>query len=133
MLVTSQLCLLWFGVNFCMSHDFSSCLTSQLCLLCCDLTPINKHKCFLSLILFNYTWTKKGHHLCQCPVLEHENIGGGEVLPDYWGNTSLHEFAPMVMKRIEIIEKLYLFKALLKMVGKGVHPPHPPTGSAPGP
>ena len=32
-LVTSQLCLLWFGVNFCMSHDFSSCLTSQLCLL----------------------------------------------------------------------------------------------------
>ena len=23
-LVTSQSCLLWFGVNFCMSHDFSS-------------------------------------------------------------------------------------------------------------
>ena len=29
-LVTSQLCLLRFGVNFCMSYDFS--LTSQSCL-----------------------------------------------------------------------------------------------------
>ena len=24
-LVTSQFCLLWFGMNFCMSYDFSSC------------------------------------------------------------------------------------------------------------
>ena len=31
MLVTSQSCLLWFGVKFCMSYDFS--LTSQSCLL----------------------------------------------------------------------------------------------------
>ena len=31
MLVTSQ--LLWFGVNFCMLYDFSSCMTSLLCLL----------------------------------------------------------------------------------------------------
>ena len=31
MLVTSQLCLLWFDVNFCVSYDFS--LTSQSCLL----------------------------------------------------------------------------------------------------
>ena len=31
MLVTSQLCLLRFGVNFCMSYDFS--LTSHSCLL----------------------------------------------------------------------------------------------------
>ena len=31
MLVTSLLCLLRFGVNFCMSYDFS--LTSQSCLL----------------------------------------------------------------------------------------------------
>ena len=38
----------------------------------------------------------------------------------------------MVKKRFEIIEKLYLSKALLKMAGGGVHPPHPP-GSAPGP
>ena len=30
------------------------------------------------------------------------------------------------MKRFEIIEKLYLSKALLKMTGEGVHPPHPP-------
>ena len=30
-LVTSQLCLLRFGVNFCVSYDFS--LTSQSCLL----------------------------------------------------------------------------------------------------
>ena len=30
-LVTSQLCLLRFGLNFCMSYDFS--LTSQSCLL----------------------------------------------------------------------------------------------------
>ena len=42
------------------------------------------------------------------------------------GDTSLHEFAPIFMKRFEIIEKLYLSKALLKMAGAGVHPPHPP-------
>ena len=32
----------------------------------------------------------------------------------------------MVMKRFEIIEKLYLSKALLKMAGGGMHSPHPP-------
>ena len=32
----------------------------------------------------------------------------------------------MVMKRFEIIEKLYLSKALLKMAGEGVHPPYLP-------
>ena len=31
----------------------------------------------------------------------------------------------MVMKRFEIVEKLYLSKALLKMIGGGVHPLHP--------
>ena len=40
----------------------------------------------------------------------------------------------MVMKRFEIIEKLYLSKALLKIAYGVMHPPHPPTpGSAPGP
>ena len=29
-------------------------------------------------------------------------------------------------ERFEIIEKLYLSKALLKMAGAGMHPPHPP-------
>ena len=38
----------------------------------------------------------------------------------------------MVVKRFEIIKRLYLSKALLKMARGGVHPPHPP-GSAPGP
>ena len=47
------------------------------------------------------------------------------------GGASLHGFAPMVMKRFEIIEKLYLSKALLKMAGGGMHPPTPPPGSAP--
>ena len=37
----------------------------------------------------------------------------------------------MVMKRFEIIEKLYLFTALLKMAGGGMHPPHLSPGSAP--
>ena len=37
----------------------------------------------------------------------------------------------MVMKRFEIIEKLYLSKALLKMAGGGCIPPHPPPGSVP--
>ena len=32
----------------------------------------------------------------------------------------------MVIKRLEIIEKLYSSKALLKMAGEGVHSPHPP-------
>ena len=50
----------------------------------------------------------------------------GGMLPDYWGDTSLHGFAPMVMKRFEIIEKLYLSKALLKMAGGGMHPSLPP-------
>ena len=54
----------------------------------------------------------------------------GGMLPDYWGGgTSLHGFARMVMKRFEIIEKLYLSKTLLKMAGGGYIPP----GSAPGP
>ena len=42
-LVMSQLCLLRFGVNFCMSCDFSSCLTSQSCLLwfgACHVIPL---------------------------------------------------------------------------------------------
>ena len=39
---------------------------------------------------------------------------------------SLHGFAPMVMKRFEIIEKLYLSKALLKMAGGGDASPHTP-------
>ena len=43
----------------------------------------------------------------------------GGMLPDYWGDASLHGFAPTVMKRFEIIEKLYLSKALLKMAGEG--------------
>ena len=60
----------------------------------------------------------------------HIKILGG-TLPDYWGDTSLHGFAPMVIKRFEIIEKLYLSKALLKMAGGGASPTSPP-GSAPG-
>ena len=32
----------------------------------------------------------------------------------------------MVMKRFEIMEKLYLSKALLNMAGGGMHPLHPP-------
>ena len=43
----------------------------------------------------------------------------GGMLPHYWGDTSLYGFAPMVIKRFEIIEKLYLSKALLKMAGGG--------------
>ena len=42
------------------------------------------------------------------------------------GDTSSHGFAPMVMKRFEIIEKLYLSKALLKMDGGGCIPHIPP-------
>ena len=33
----------------------------------------------------------------------------------------------IVMKRFEIMEKIYLSKALLKMAGEGMHPPHPPS------
>ena len=54
----------------------------------------------------------------------HENIGGDAagVLGGYippWICTHGYE-------RFEIIEKLYLSKALLKMAGGGMHPPHPP-------
>ena len=41
-------------------------------------------------------------------------------------DASLHGFAPMVMKRFEIIEKLYLSKALLKMAGGGDASPTSP-------
>ena len=51
-------------------------------------------------------------------------LGGMQL--DYWGDTSLYGFAPMVMKRFEIIEKLYLFKALLKMAGRGDASPTSP-------
>ena len=59
------------------------------------------------------------------------------------GDTSLHgyeeveeveeveEEAPMVMKRFEVIEKLYLSKTLLKMAGGGDASPTAPPGSAP--
>ena len=50
----------------------------------------------------------------------------GGMLPYYWGDTSLYGFAPMVMKRFEIIEKLYLSKALLKMAGGGDASPTSP-------
>ena len=53
-------------------------------------------------------------------------LGGGGVLPDYWGATTLHGFALGVMKRIKIIEKLYLSKALLKMAGGRDASPTPP-------
>ena len=56
----------------------------------------------------------------------------GGMLPDYWGDASLHGFAPMIMKRFEIIEKLYLSKALLKMAGGGdASPISPLPGSSP--
>ena len=58
----------------------------------------------------------------------HENIGGdaagllGRYIPP-WICTHGYE-------RFETVEKLYLSKALLKMAGGGMHPPHPPPGSA---
>ena len=44
-------------------------------------------------------------------------------------DASLHGFASMVMKRFEIIEKLYLSKALLKMAGGGDASPTSPLDS----
>ena len=55
------------------------------------------------------------------------------MLPDYWGGYIPPWICTQVMKRFEIIEKLYLSKALLKMARGGMHPPHYPLGSAPGP
>ena len=53
--------------------------------------------------------------------LEKSTIFGGCRI--IGGDTSLHGFAHMVMKRFEIIEKLNLCKALLKMAGGGMHLP----------
>ena len=47
-------------------------------------------------------------------------------------DTSIYGFAPMVMMRFEIIEKLSLSEAWLKMVGGGDASPTSPPGSAPG-
>ena len=80
---------------------------------------------------------KKGHNDPRCPILcpkWSENIGGRccQIIGGY-RPTSLHEFAPMVMIRFKVIEKLYLSKALLKMAGRGGASPSSPPGSAPGP
>ena len=68
---------------------------------------------------------KKDHHLRWRPVLGHENIGGGGAAGLFGGY-----IPPWICthgyERFEIIEKLYLSKALLKMAGGGTHPPHPP-------
>ena len=64
-------------------------------------------------------------------TLGHENIGG--MLPDYWGGYIPPWICTHGYERFEIIEELYLSKALLKMAGGGMHPPHLPPGSAPGP
>ena len=45
----------------------------------------------------NEVKAKKRSSPALTPSLGHENIGG--MLPDYWGgDTSLHGFAPMVMR-----------------------------------
>ena len=52
----------------------------------------------------------------------------GGMLPDYLGGYIPPRFAPMVMKRFEISEKLHLSTALLKMAGGECipHIPSPP-------
>ena len=57
----------------------------------------------------------------------------GGMLPDYWGGYIPPWICTHGYERFEIIEKLYLSKALLKMAGGGMHPPTSPPGSAPGP
>ena len=57
----------------------------------------------------------------------------GGMLPDYRGGYIPPWICTHGYERFEIIEKLYLSKALLKMAGGGMHPPYPPPGSAPGP
>ena len=50
----------------------------------------------------------------------------GEMLPDYWGGYIPPWICTHGYEKFEIIEKLYLSKALLKMAGGGMHSPHPP-------
>ena len=49
----------------------------------------------------------------------------GGMLPDYWGGYIPPWICTHGYERFEIIEKLYLSKALLKMAGGRMHPPHP--------
>ena len=56
----------------------------------------------------------------------------GGMLPDYWGGYIPPWICTHGYERFETVEKLYLSKALLKMTGGGMHPSHPPPGSAPG-
>ena len=53
----------------------------------------------------------------------------GGMLPDYWGGYFPLWICTHGYERFEIIEKLYLFKALMKMAGGGMHSPHPPLDS----
>ena len=57
----------------------------------------------------------------------------GGMLPDYWGDTSLYGFAPMVLKRFKIIEKLYFIQSIVEngWWGGGDASPTSPPGSAP--
>ena len=50
----------------------------------------------------------------------------GGMLPDYRGRYIPPWICTHGYERFEIIEKLYLSKALLKMAGGGMHPPYPP-------
>ena len=50
----------------------------------------------------------------------------GGMLPGYWGGYIPPWICTHGYERFEIIEKLYLSKALLKMAGGGMHPPHLP-------
>ena len=50
----------------------------------------------------------------------------GGMLPDYWGGCIPPWICTHGYERFETVEKLYLSKALLKMAGGGMHPPHPP-------
>ena len=93
----------------------------------------------VQLFAHNEVKTKKtGHNVPRCPIFcpkwsedqkkvitfadaqfwNMKMLGGG-CCRIIGGDTSLHGFAPMVMKRFEIIEKLCLSKALLKMAGEG--------------
>ena len=48
------------------------------------------------------------------------------MLPDYWGGYIPPWICTHGYERFETVEKLYLFKALLKMAGGGMHLPYPP-------
>ena len=60
-------------------------------------------------------------------------ILGGGMLPDYWGGYIPPWICTHGYEEVQNYRKPLFIQSIVKNGWWGVHPPHPPPGSAPGP